>query len=171
MLTVMDRITSVISQTLAIISATCGALMAVLIIAATVTREVGGTSIPGAMEMIQALLVTMIFLGMARAERMNVHVRATLVIDKFSHKTRGLILRAAHATAAVMVAVFLHAAFQRASQSWGIREVSMGTAAFPMWPVRMIIVIGLFALLLELVRRALTPGAEAVEAPSSAQTI
>lgn len=130
------------------------ALLIVAIMASTAadvaTRQLTGSSIPGVVEYSEVLMVGLIFLGLAYAQRTGAHIGVDLVTERMpvrvAHAVRSVGLLLAILVLAVMAWETLEVAL-RAVES---REYRFGLVQVPIWPARLLIPIGLVALLLEL---------------------
>ncbi|WP_166532108.1 TRAP transporter small permease subunit [Blastococcus xanthinilyticus] len=130
-------------------------------------RQLTGSSIPGVVEYSEVLLAGLVFLGLAYAQRTGAHIGVDLVTER-------LPVRTAHVVRAiglvVVLAVLLWTTYETtvvAIRSFEVGEFRFGLVPVPIWPVRMVIPLGLVALVLEL---ALTTYDEITGARTGAAT-
>lgn len=139
------------------LSTTFGVIAAVLIVvimlstaADVAVRQVTGASIPGVVEYSEVLMVGLIFLGLAYAQRARAHIGVDLVTERMPVRVAHVVRAVGLALAFVVLAVMAYETLQVALRSFESREFRFGLVQVPIWPARMIIPIGLVALLLEL---------------------
>lgn len=114
-------------------------------------RSLEGRSVPGVIEGAEVILVIAVFLGLGLAQRDDIHVSTSLVVDRVPRRI-GLILRV---FGLLVLAAFLvwavWASGRAALQSFTTNEFRFGMIRVPLWPGRTAIAIGWFLLLLEVV--------------------
>ncbi len=123
-----------------------------LVVVDVVRRKLDGGSIPGANEYAEILLVGVVFLGLAEAQRQGNHISVEAVVARLTARS-GARLRSAGLVLSLAVVVWMTwetldvgvAAFES-------KEFRFGLARIPTWPAKLAIPIGLAALSLELLR-------------------
>lgn len=119
--------------------------------AADVTaRQLTGSSIPGVVEYSEVLMVGLIFLGLAYAQRTGAHIGVDLITERMPVRVAHLVRSVGLVIAIVVVAVMGWETLEVALRSFESREFRFGLVQVPIWPARLLIPIGLGALLLEL---------------------
>lgn len=119
--------------------------------AADVTsRQVTGSSIPGVVEYSEVLMVGLIFLGLAYAQRVGAHIGVDLVTERMPVRVAHLVRSVGLVIAIGVVAIMGWETLEVALRSFESREFRFGLVQVPIWPARLLIPIGLGALLLEL---------------------
>lgn len=119
--------------------------------AADVTvRQITGASIPGVVEYSEVLMVGLIFLGLAYAQRCGAHIGVDLVVQRLPARVGHVVASVGLMIAIAVVALMAWETLGVALQSFETREFRFGLVQVPIWPARALIPIGLVALLLEL---------------------
>lgn len=116
-------------------------------------RQLTGRSIPGMIEMIETFMVIVVFLGLAHAEAVGVHVRMSLVTRALPFRIRRWVKMTGMAICLAGSAWFAWASTIRAQASLAVGEVQPGLLRFPVWPARIVIAIGFVALIFEYAAR------------------
>jgi len=139
-----------VSSLLAIMAASCGAIIMLLMSLDVFNRLVTGGSIRGAFETVETLVVLMVFLGIAYAERSDAHVRVRLLTGRLP-RSIGEVVRLFGNTAALSIVMWMaYATTQVAQLSVATGEFRMGLVNFPVWPARIAVAVGFWLLTLEL---------------------
>jgi TRAP-type C4-dicarboxylate transport system permease small subunit len=157
------------------IATTFGVIAALLIVgimfstaADVLSRQLTGSSIPGVVEYSEVLLAGLVFLGLAYAQRTGAHIGVDLFTDRMRPRV-GHVVRAVGLVIAIAMLLWMtYETTVVAIRSFEVGEFRFGLVPVPIWPVRMVIPLGLVALLLEL---ALTTYDEIVGARTGAATI
>lgn len=114
-----------------------------------IARKAISWTIPGASELNTLLLVSLIYIGLAGAQARGTHYRVTILTDKMSPAMQ----RASAVFTTILTIGFigLLAWFttQSALKSFSNGEMTFGVIAFPVWPSRIAIALGLSLLLLQ----------------------
>ncbi|SEK20041.1 TRAP-type mannitol/chloroaromatic compound transport system, small permease component [Blastococcus sp. DSM 46786] len=170
-----DRADGTVRKVIHAIATTFGVIAALLIVGIMIStaldvlvRQVTGSSIPGVVEYSEVLLAGLVFLGLAYAQRTGAHIGVDLVTER-------LPARVAHVVRAiglfVAIAVLLWMTYETAIvaiNSFQVGEFRFGLVPVPIWPIRIVIPLGLVALVLEL---ALSTYDEIVGARTGAPTV
>lgn len=137
------------------ISAPLGALasLTTIVIMVVVTidviaRNLGGSSVPGLLEMSESALVATVFLGIAYTGATNGHVAVDLVTEKLHPTVARKLAGVVWLVSSAMVAWFLYSSVLRAVDSTAMGEVSRGLIEWHIWPSRWFLVIGYAAFLI-----------------------
>ncbi|MEM1316089.1 MAG: TRAP transporter small permease [Pseudomonadota bacterium] len=125
--------------------------MIALVLPDVILRKFFSATIPGASEANILLLVIMVYLGLAGAQARGAHFRVTLLTDRLPEGVvRGL--------EALMLLLALGGfgllawmTTENAAASFARGEASFGVIAFPLWPGRMAVALGLWLLCLQFV--------------------
>ena len=104
-------------------------------------------------EISDSLLIVMTFLGLAHAERRGTYVRTAFVTDRLGAVHRKWARFAAYAFYLVIVAWWAVASVSRAVESTAKAAFRAGLVEFPVYPVRVVLAVGLVALTLMVVVR------------------
>ena len=148
--TLPRRVVGTISRVLAVISAGLIMVIMVIMVADVARRYFTGSSIPGVIEYSEVLMVAVIYLGLAFAQRKGDHIGVDIFINRMPKRTAQLV----EATGLVVVSLALlwmaWETLQVAQQSVATGEYRFGLARVPIWPARIVIPLGISVLLLEL---------------------
>lgn len=116
-------------------------LMGLMVLDVTL-RNTTGRPLSGLVDWIELLLVLIVFLGIAEAQRTREHVAIDVVADAFPQRLR----IASHVIGGVVgllvVAVTAYVSTRNAVQSYSIREFRRGLAEVPLWPGRIVLAVG-----------------------------
>jgi TRAP-type C4-dicarboxylate transport system permease small subunit len=119
-----------------------------------IKRKVAGSGVGGAVEYTEVLLVLTVFAGMAAAEVNNAHIRVSVLVERLS-PIRAAAFRSVGGVAVTLLLVWATVKTAGAAQrSFEIREFTYGLAAVPIWPAKLMVLIGLGALTLALAYRS-----------------
>jgi TRAP-type C4-dicarboxylate transport system permease small subunit len=144
------RIVGVISRVLAVISAGFIMVIMVIMVADVARRYFTGSSIAGVLEYSEVLMVAVIYLGLAFAQRKGDHIG----VDIFTNRMPKRVAQIVEAAGLVVVSLALlwvtWETMQVAQQSVATREYRFGLSRVPIWPARIVIPLGISVLLLEL---------------------
>lgn len=143
-----------------------GALVILALMFATtadvVRRATSGKSIAGITEGSEVVLAIAVFLGLAYAQRAQVHVSTSVVVDRVPPAVAAIMRTVALVVACAFFAWVVDANVGKALDSVESGEYRFGLLKVPVWPARIAIAIGLALLTLELLRRALIEAAGAI---------
>lgn len=120
-----------------------------LVVVDVVRRKVDGGSIPGANEYAEILLVLVVFLGLAEAQRQDSHISVEAVLTRLTAtsaarlKSLGLLLSLA------VLAWMTWETLDAGRAAFESKEFRFGLARIPTWPAKLAIPIGLAALSIE----------------------
>lgn len=171
----MRKAIDTVSAVLAVLAAACVMAMMLLTCLDTGMRWFTGRSVAGVQEIVEQLMVAVVFLGMAYALRRGDHVAVKIVTDALPVRLAAA-LRLAGMAAMIFVVAWM--TWRTGSQAWRsflAGEVRFGLLQVPVWPARVAIPLGLGVMLLQALPavgdqiRALRTGrslAAAPEAPS-----
>lgn len=120
-------------------------------VADVISRKLG-TSVPGAVEISEVLLVFTVFLAFGAAQVTGDHVSTSVLTGRLGPKARRWLRLPAAVIGLVTVAIMIIVTFQTALHSIEIGEYRFGIAQVPIWPARIIIVVGLIAFFVEYLR-------------------
>jgi TRAP-type C4-dicarboxylate transport system permease small subunit len=125
-------------------------LMVIITIVDITSRHVLNMPVPGVIELSEVLMVGIVFMGLAMAQKERTHIRAEIFICRFSlaWKKRADFFADLFSTAFWTVLLV-----QTAPKAWHAfvnGEYREGLIKFPVWPARWAIVIGLFLICLQL---------------------
>jgi TRAP-type C4-dicarboxylate transport system permease small subunit len=123
-------------------------------------RTTGGRGIAGGVEIIEVTLVIVVFLGLAYAQRTDVHVSTTVVTERLPRRLSLTLECVGMLVALLLIAWMTYETAKRGIDAWQAGERRVGLRDVPVWPARLIVPIGLSALALEMLATLLRRGRE-----------
>jgi TRAP-type C4-dicarboxylate transport system permease small subunit len=147
----LDDLVGKLSALLAMLAAVCTLAMMFTMIADVGNRLLGNGSLAGAFELAAMLLVMVVFLGFAYAERTETNVRVTLGTSRMPHAVARVVRLLGGVVSTIVVAVFAQATWGQALVSIERGEFTQGIVDFPVWPTKLVIAIGFTFLTVECV--------------------
>lgn len=142
-----------LARSLAVIAASFTIVAALLLTAEVLSRALFNQPIRGLFEYMQLLVVLIAFLGLAEAERNGDHIRVTILTERMPRKATAVVRVFAMLVSALVVLWMTVMSYIELSKSLGRGEYAAGLVNLPVWPARVIIVVGLAALFLMYVTR------------------
>lgn len=147
------RIAVLIARLLAGVAMLVIVYMMVAIVADVIRRQTTGRAIPGVVEMGEVLMVASVFLGLAYAETRGAHVNMSLVVRRLPERAAAVITAIGVLVVIVVIGWMALATGERAWTSFLSQEYRFGLVQIPVWPARVVLVIGLVAYLFTLFPR------------------
>lgn len=145
-----DRLMAGVSATLALLSGTLLAAILAVMVADVARRNATGRSIAGAYEVITIMLVGVVFLGLAHAERTDSTIKLTLLTSRLPAPA-ALSLRLLSGGVSLATCAWLAVATVEAAQRSVERgELQQGLLSIPIWPAKVVIAAGFSVLAIEL---------------------
>lgn len=144
----MERFIRILASALGIMATLATLVMMIAIAIDVVFRALYNRSVPGVLEISETALVTAVFLGLAYTGATNSHIAVDLLTERLPARVTRWVLTVAWGLSSVFLGWITYATFVRATAAFGARETRMGLVAWPIWPARWIIVVGLAAMLL-----------------------
>jgi TRAP-type mannitol/chloroaromatic compound transport system permease small subunit len=95
-------------------------------------------------------MIAGIYLGLARCEEHREHVRLELFLQRLKSRPRKIVEQVVYLVELATVGVMLYAVVLDAIVSFRTNEAVAGTVQMPIWPVKFIMVIGLFFYLVQI---------------------
>lgn len=130
-----------------------GIIGLMLLISADVAlRTLTGRGVVGGLEFGEMLLASVVFLGMASAERDKVHVSTQIVADRLPPRVVGPLFVSAYVVAVTLLTLMAGSLILRAVKSFTAGESRYGVAAVATWPARALVALGALLLAAEVVR-------------------
>lgn len=144
----MEKPMKALASALGILATLATLVMMVAIAIDVVYRALYNRSVPGVLEISETALVTAVFLGLAYTGATNSHIAVDLLTERLPARVTRWVLTVAWLLSTIFLGWITYATFVRASASLAAGEKRMGLVAWPIWPARWIIVVGLAAMLL-----------------------
>lgn len=145
----LDAVVRTISVVFAVCASTIIAIIMVLTSADVIKRFLTGSSIPGVTEFSEVFLVAAVYLGLAFALRVGAHIGVDIVIMRMKPRLSGIVQIVGMSIAIVILVWMTVETAGAAMQSISINEYRYGLIKVPVWPAKLIVPIGLSALILE----------------------
>jgi TRAP-type C4-dicarboxylate transport system permease small subunit len=131
--------------------------------------------VPGTLEFTESTMVLIVFGALAYAQERRAHIRVELLYGHAGPRGKSFMEVVTHVVAFVFFALIAWQGIGELRYSWEIREATMGTIRFPLYPARFLLVLGVVLLLVRLaldiasdlgrLRRGEPPPAPAGNAP------
>lgn len=139
-----------VSRTLAALSGFLIALVMAVVCLDVAIRFSTGGSLRGATEFAVLLLVALIFLGFAGAEAKGENYSVTLLTERLPFGGKVAFFALARLISASTIGLLAYLSWLKAIAATRAGEQSYGVIAFPIWPSRIIVAVGLTLLALQL---------------------
>lgn len=106
--------------------------------------------VPGALEITESTMVLIVFGALAYTQERRGHIRVEILYGHMSPRVRSFMDLATHFLALVFFALLAWQSFGELSYGWEIRESTMGTIRFPLYPARFLLSVGAVLLVAQL---------------------
>lgn len=106
--------------------------------------------VPGALEITESTMVLIVFGALAFAQEKRGHIRVEILHGYVSPRLQSFMDLVTHLVALVFFALLAWYSFGELSYSWEIRESTMGTIRFPLYPARLLLSAGTVLLIAQL---------------------
>lgn len=140
-------------------------LLMMLILVIDVIWRTVFTPIFGMAELSVFVMMIVVYLSFSRAEEYNEHVRIELLIDATSGRTHKTLLLLVRLLALLTVAILFYAVTVNAWQATLRGEAMEGLISLPIWPVKIIMVVGMTFFLIQTALNLLGGGEPARKNP------
>jgi TRAP-type C4-dicarboxylate transport system permease small subunit len=122
----------------------------VLGVADVVGTKFLGYPVPGTLEFTESTMVLIVFGALAYTQERRGHIRVELLYVHAGPRGKSFMEVVTHVVAFVFFALLAWQGIGELAYSWEIREATMGTIRFPLYPARFLLVLGAVLLLLRL---------------------
>jgi len=130
---------------------TLGMLASMLVgVADVVGTEFLGRPVLGTLEFTESSMVLVVFGALAYAQERRAHIRVELLYGHAGPRGKSLMEAVTHVVAFVLFAIIGWQALGELRYSWEMKEATMGSVRFPLYPARFILLLGVTLLLLRL---------------------
>jgi TRAP-type mannitol/chloroaromatic compound transport system permease small subunit len=109
-----------------------------------------GLPVPGALEVTESTMVLIVFGALAYTQARRGHIRVELLYNYVGPRMQSFMEATTHFFALLYFALLAWQGFHELLYSWEIREATMGTIRFPLYPARLLLFIGTALLLVQL---------------------
>jgi TRAP-type mannitol/chloroaromatic compound transport system permease small subunit len=106
--------------------------------------------VPGTLEFTESTMVLIVFGALAYTQERRGHIRVELLYGHAGQRGKSFMEVVTHVVAFVFFALLAWQGIGELRYSWEIREATMGTVRFPLYPARFLLVLGALLLLLRL---------------------
>jgi len=127
---------------LALVTSWATVIMMLLGTADVVGTKFFNSPVPATYEATAALMVALVFGGLAYAQKLKRHVKVELLVCRFPAKAQALSEVAGLLIGAIFFALFTWRSFNLFWQSWIIKEAEAGIIRFPIYPGKLLMVLG-----------------------------
>lgn len=131
---------------------TVGMIAAMLVgVADVVGTEFLGRPVLGTLEFTESSMVLVVFGALAYAQERRAHIRVELLYSFVGPRGKSLMEVVTHIVAFIFFALMAWQGYVELLYSWEIKESTMGSVRFPLYPARVLLLVGVALLLLRLV--------------------
>ncbi len=152
----LEKIKKVLSGVNWVFMCVCGLSIAVMVTYGFIdvcARFLFNHPLYGTYELSEILMVVVVFLSISGCEAEGRHMRVDLVFSYISQTLQGVIDSIAYVCGIVVCGLLTLYSIAPALNSWRIDEHSEGIIPFPIYPSRIVIVVGLALLVIQLLVR------------------
>lgn len=135
----IDKVTAA----LGILSGSTVLIVMLVVCADVVGRSLFNTPLDGATEASELLLACLIFFGLAAAQKNRQHYMVELLVARLQPPARRFLDAFTLLLSAGVTALLCWYSSRQALVSFEMDEVGFGTVAFPIWPARIVVALGL----------------------------
>lgn len=140
----------------AVIAALSIVALMLLTTADVALRSYGQRGIRGNIEISESLLVIGVALGLGQAQLRGAHISMPLLVERLPKPASRIVELVGLLLLTAILGLMIYATSTRALAAYSVGEMRQGLMRIPTWPTRMSVSLGLFLMLLEIVRQGLT---------------
>lgn len=130
---------------------TVGMIAAMLVgVADVVGTEFLGRPLLGTLEFTESTMVLVVFGALAYAQERRAHIRVELLYSYVGPRGKSFMEAVTHIVAFIFFALVAWQGYGELLYSWEIKESTMGSVRFPLYPARTLLLLGVWLLLLRL---------------------
>jgi len=126
-------------------------IMMVIIVIDVCSRYLLNKPLPGTIEFTRVFMAAVIFLGLAHAEEFRAHIRAKVFISRLPEKFQILMDIFAWFAGLFLFAIIAWQGFDMLIESWNSREFYPGVISVPIYPARLLVVLGSLLLCIQFI--------------------
>ena len=128
-----------------------GMIAAMLVGVANVAgTEFLGRPVLGTLEFTESTMVLVVFGALAYAQQRRSHIRVELLYSSVGPRGKSFMEAVTHIVAFIFFALVAWQGYVELIYSWEIKESTMGSVRFPLYPARVLLLVGVALLLLRL---------------------
>lgn len=146
-------------ETLAKIGAVAGSVGIVILMLLATAGAIGrkfGHPVPNSLEACETIMFASVFLGMAFVALQGGHINVTLFTQRLSPRVQALLDAGVLLLAATVFGLLTWSSWGLAWKWFLIREVRLGAFPWPIWPFRILFVVGMGLIALQLIFSSVT---------------
>ena len=128
-------------------------VMAVIGTVDVLTTNVIKQPVPGAVELSEAGLVLLAFLGLVVASRSGDHIKVDILTNRLPERGQCICSAIGYLFTTIFFLFWTYQLWFLAKKSWNIQETAAGLLQFPLYPVKIIAFVALAVATLETFRR------------------
>ena len=106
--------------------------------------------VPGTLEITESTMVLIVFGALAYTQERRGHIRVEILHGFVGPRGQSFMDFVTHLLALVFFALLAWQSFGELSYSWELKEATMGTIRFPLYPARTLLTIGVALLIVQL---------------------
>ncbi|HPT65188.1 MAG TPA: TRAP transporter small permease [Acetomicrobium sp.] len=125
-------------------------IMVILFLLNIILRMIG-KPLQGLLQIAVFSMVFVIYLGLAYTEETDQHVRIEVITTRVSLTTKKILRFLSHIIEACVIGICTYAVYRDAVRAHITKATITGTVPMRLWPVKSVIVVGLFVYLLQLI--------------------
>lgn len=130
---------------------TLGMIAAMLVgVADVIGTEFLGRPLLGTLEFTESTMVLVVFGALAYAQERRAHIRVELLYGHVGPRGKSFMEAVTHIVAFIFFAVILWQGYSELVYSWEIKESTMGSVRFPLYPARFLLLVGVSLLVVRL---------------------
>jgi len=130
---------------------TVGMISAMLVgVADVVGTEFLGRPVLGTLEFTESTMVLVVFGALAYAQDRRAHIRVELLYGHVGPRGQSFMEAVTHIVAFIFFALVAWQGLSELVYSWELKEATMGTVRFPLYPARFFLLLGVLLLLARL---------------------
>jgi TRAP-type mannitol/chloroaromatic compound transport system permease small subunit len=130
---------------------TVGMIAAMLVgVADVVGTEFFGRPLLGTLEFTESTMVLVVFGALAYAQERRAHIRVELLYSQVGPRGKSFMEAVTHIVAFMFFLLVAWQGLSELSYSWELKEATMGTVRFPLYPARFVLLVGVLLLLVRL---------------------
>ena len=149
----MQRLSAVLSRLALglLLLGTVGMIASMLIgVADVVGTKFFDWPVPGTLEFTESTMVLVVFGALAYAQERRAHIRVELLYGHAGPRSQSFMEAVTHIVAFIFFALVAWQGLSELSYSWEMKEATMGTVRFPLYPARFFLLLGVVLLLVRL---------------------
>jgi TRAP-type C4-dicarboxylate transport system permease small subunit len=149
----MQRLSAVLSRVALglLLLGTVGMIASMLIgVADVVGTKFFDWPVPGTLEFTESTMVLVVFGALAYAQERRAHIRVELLYALVGPRGQSFMEAVTHIVAFIFFVLVAWQGLSELSYSWELKEATMGTVRFPLYPARFFLVLGVVLLLVRL---------------------